>query len=307
MIIAVLGILKSGAGYGPIDNDTPLERLNHLVNETKSKILFTDSKIVSKHSLGINLPLQCISLDSDWDEISTFSSLKPNVELKESNLAVILYTSGSTGTPKGVQLSHQSLVNRLIWDTKTYQHCAKDIVLQHASLAFDFSILEIFMALGNGGKLILARSDFQYESFYLIDLIQTEKITKMGSVPSLLKSYIDLPAFKQCTSLKYVFLGGEALSKNLQDMFFKNSSAELVNIYGPTEAAISVLNWTCKRKGNETIIPIGMPVDNITIYLLDENKKIVASDEIGEIYIAGVGVGIGYYNVTDHFRPFLTA
>mgnify|MGYP005988994997 CR=1 FL=1 len=296
MIIAVLGVLKSGAGYGPIDPETPLERLNYLLNDTNSKILLTDSIITSKYSSNTNFCKKHLSLDSEWDEITSYSSLPKSIKLEESSLAVILYTSGTTGKPKGVQLSHQSLVNRLIWDTQTYKHLPNDIVLQHASLAFDFSILEIFMALGNGGKLILARPEFHYESFYLIDLIQTEKITKMGSVPSLLKSYINLPAFKQCTSLKQVFLGGEALSKNLQDMFFKHSSAELINIYGPTEAAISVLNWTCDRKSKNKIIPIGMPVHNITIYLMDEAQKIVPEFEPGEIYIAGIGVGIGYQN-----------
>jgi microcystin synthetase protein McyC len=296
MIIAVIGVLKSGAAYGPIGTETPLERLNYLLNDTKSKILLTDSKTASKYAFNINISQKHILLDAEWDEVKTFSSVRKNSEHQESSLAVILYTSGSTGKPKGVQLSHQSLVNRLIWDTQTYKHLPSDIVLQHASLAFDFSILEIFMALGNGGKLILARPDFHYDSFYLIELIQAEKITKMGSVPSLLKSYINLPAFKQCTSLKQVFLGGEALSKSLQELFFANSSAELVNIYGPTEASISVLNWTCNRNSKEKIIPIGMPVNNITIYLLDEQQQMVPEFEAGEIYIAGIGVGIGYHN-----------
>ncbi len=296
MIIAVLGVLKSGAGYGPIDPETPLERLNYLLNDTNSKILLTDSIIASKYSSNASFCKKHLSLDSEWDEVGCHPSLKTHIELEDSSLAVILYTSGTTGKPKGVKLSHQSLVNRLIWDTQTYKHLPNDIILQHASLAFDFSILEIFMALGNGGKLILARPDFHYESFYLIELIQKEKITKMGSVPSLLKSYINLPAFKQCTSLKQVFLGGEALSKNLQDLFFKNSSAELINIYGPTEAAISVLNWTCNRKSEDKIIPVGMPVNNITIYLMDEKQKIVPEFELGEIYIAGLGVSIGYQN-----------
>ena len=152
------------------------------------------------------------------------------------------------------------------------------------------------MALSNGAKLILARNDFHYESYYLIDLIQKEGITKMGSVPSLLKIYLKYPGFKNCTTLKQVFLGGEVLDYHLQQLFFENSNARLINIYGPTETSISVLHWECKRNCNNNIIPIGYPVADMRIYILNENLEMVSDGEEGEIYISGTGNAIGYYN-----------
>jgi|GEM_PF-1460401 len=293
MIVAIMGTLKSGAAYVPISPKAPKGRLDFLLSDLENPIILAGNKNLENK----NGKFKIIQLEESSDE----PTVAPVVKIDASSTSVILYTSGSTGYPKGVLLSHKSLVNRLIWDRDTYGHSSNDIVLQHASYNFDFSILEIFMALANGGKLILARPEFNYESSYLVDLIQNEKITKMGSVPSLLKAYINLSTFENCTSLKQVFLGGETLHYNLQNLFFKKSAAELINIYGPTEASISVLNWVCKRNDENKIVPIGFPVANMKIYLLGENKQPVADGEAGEIYIAGIGVANGYFK-----RPELT-
>jgi amino acid adenylation domain-containing protein len=301
MIISILGILKCGAAYLPIDTKLPEERLDFLLHDTYSPICLSTSK--NSNKIATVAPDQkIVCIDSDWTSILTYSKEAPEINIQDSNIAVVLYTSGSTGFPKGVLLSHRSLANRIIWDREFYNHTSDDIILQHASYTFDFSVLEIFMALANGGKLILARAEFEYESFYLIDLIQQEQITKMGSGPSLIKAYIKFSDFEKCSTLKQVFLGGEILDAGLQNDFFRKSSAELINIYGPTETSISVLNWTCKRNSKDNIVPIGFPVANMQIYLLDENMEKVPDGEIGEIFISGVGVGSGYHN-----RPDLTA
>ena len=293
MIVAILGTLKSGAAYVPINPSTPKERFDFLLSDLENPIIISGQKKLD----NIKETHKVIQVGESSQEPTE----APFVKIDAHSTSVVLYTSGSTGYPKGVLLSHKSLVNRIIWDTKEYMHSPDDIVLQHASYNFDFSILEIFMALANGGKLVLARPKFNYESSYLVELIQNEKITKMGSVPSLLKAYINLSTFENCTSLKQVFLGGETLHYNLQNLFFKKSTAELMNIYGPTEASISVLNWACKRNDENKIVPIGFPVANMEIYLLDENKQPIADGEVGEIYIAGVGVANGYFK-----RPELT-
>lgn len=293
MVVAILGTLKSGAAYVPISPMTPKERFNFLLSDLENPIVISGQKNLE----NLNGKFKIIHLDESSKEPTEV----PLVKIDSLFTSVILYTSGSTGYPKGVLLSHRSLVNRIIWDAKTYKHSSDDIVLQHASYNFDFSILEIFMALANGGKLVLARPKFNYESSYLVELIQKEKITKMGSVPSLLKAYINLSTFENCTSLKQVFLGGETLHYNLQNLFFKKSTAELINIYGPTETSISVLNWACKRNDENKIVPIGFPVADMEVYLLDENKQQIADGEVGEIYIAGVGVANGYFK-----RPELT-
>ena len=298
MMVGILGILKSGATYVPIDPKTPLERINFLLNDFKIQALVTVSSLSDK----INCKQRIIRLDTDWKAISTCSDTLLDKNIQDSNIAIIFYTSGSTGYPKGVLLSHKSLVNSLVWYRENYNHSPDDIVLQHASYHFDFSIIEMFMALANGGKLILARPDFHYESSYLIELILKEKITKMGTAPSLLKTYINLPDFNKCTSLKQVFIGGETLGYELQNTFFEKLDAELINMYGPTETSLTVLHWNCKRNSTDSVIPIGFPIADMKIYLLDNSNKPVADGDTGEIHIAGVGVADGYLN-----QPGLTA
>jgi amino acid adenylation domain-containing protein len=296
MIVSILAILKCGAIYVPFSPKTTKYLFEVLLNDFDNPVIICNSNFNFELS-----NIHKINLDHEIETISNESEILPNIEIDPKIGAVILYTSGSTGIPKGVVLSHQSLVNRLQWDSIEYNHSKNDIVLQHASCNFDFSILEIFMALGNGGKLVLARPDFHYESSYLLKLIQKENITKMGSVPSLLKSYINVTEFEKCTSLKQVFLGGESLYHDLTKSFFEKSSAELINIYGPTETSISVLNYKCIRNNHNEIIPIGYPVANMRIYLVDEHNKLVKDGEIGEILIAGIGVANEYYN-----RPEMT-
>jgi len=297
MLVAILGTLKSGAIYVPLDPKDPAARINFLLKDTGGRLLLTHQSV----PIDFSCEQEIVCLTKDRARISAGTKRAPDLDIPDSRAAVILYTSGSTGQPKGVLLSHRSLVNRLIWDGKTYRHTPADIFLQHASYTFDFSVLEIFMALASGGKLILAKPDFYYDSNYLIQLIQNEKITKMGSGPSALKVYIDLPEFKKCTTLKQVFLGGEVLSDDLQKTFFKHLPAELINIYGPTETSISVLHWNCDRKDTSKIVPIGYPVADMEIYLLDDSRQRVPEGEIGEIFISGRGVAIGYHN-----RPKLT-
>lgn len=297
MLVCILGILKSGAAYVPIHPNDPEKRIKFLLEDMDSTILITQKKLLK----NITCRQKIICLDRDFDPSSSCFTDNPSIRIPGDSLAVILYTSGSTGQPKGVMLSHHSLTNRIVWDCSTYQHSCNDIFLQHASYTFDFSVLEIFSALASGGKLILAKPDFYYDSNYLIKLIQNEKITKMGSGPSLLKAYIDLPEFKKCCSLKLVTLGGEPLSYDLQQTFFKNSSARLINIYGPTETSISVLHWNCDRRDKSKIVPIGHPVADMKIYLLNEKLQPVPDGEIGEIFISGPGVATGYHN-----RPALT-
>ena len=289
MIIAIFGILKCGGIYVPINSTTAKERFDFLLNDFDNPIILCDSKLTFEFN-----GCEKIFLDTDWDKIATENTSLPIVEIENDGGAIILYTSGSTGYPKGVLLSHKSLVSKLLWYSKEYNHSVNDIVLQHASYTFDFSILEIFMALANGGKLVLARPDFHYESSYILELIQKETITKIGIVPSLLKALINFPTFEKCQSLKQVFIGGESVDYNLTKNFFSKSSAELINLYGPTETSIYVLSWKCISKNKNKIIPIGYPVANTRIYLVNDSNEMVEDGEIGEIYIAGLDVAQYY-------------
>jgi amino acid adenylation domain-containing protein len=301
LMTAILGILKAGAAYVPIDPGTPAERFEFLLDDIASPFLITGDGFTDPAG-GASRNRMIIPLGGDWRDGPADPADVLTDGIDEESEAVILFTSGSTGYPKGVRLSHGALVNRLIWDRNEYGHGPEDVVLQHSSYTFDFSVLEIFMALAGGGRLVLARPDFHYDSLYLIDLIRRERITKMGSVPSLMALYLELPDFEKCASLKQVFLGGEVLPARLQKTFFEKSSAELVNIYGPTETSISVLNWVCRRDDPDGIVPIGYPVAGMRIHLLNEERRPVADGEVGELYIAGRGVAKGYHN-----RPELTA
>ncbi|WP_139957063.1 amino acid adenylation domain-containing protein [Flavicella sediminum] len=300
MFIGILGILKCGAAYLPIDTDTPKHRLDLLFKDAPNPFLVSNTACYnSLHR--ITVPHKIISLGNLSNSFSNYPTTKPELNINKNTTAVILYTSGSTGTPKGVVLSHAALTNNILWHKDTYKHSEQDIVLQHASFTFDFSILEIFMALACGGLLVLARQKFHYDGFYLIELIKKEKITIIGSAPSLVRAYIKFPEFRNCISLKKVFLGGEALDRNLVNDFFKQSTAELINIYGPTECSISVLQWRCDPKNTKMPVPIGIPIANMKIILLDENQQIVKNGEIGEVHISGPGLGTKYLN-----RPDLT-
>ncbi len=301
MFIGIFGILKCGAAYLPIETEISDERLSFICNDNSHPLFISKWAISTKYTTVIE-SLQIVNLDTDWGHIEKTSALKKEVVFTKESPAVVLYTSGSTGKPKGVLLSHFALSNHILWNKEAYDISSKEVFLQHASYTFDFSLLEIFLALGSGSLLVLSRPKFHYESFYLLDLIQKERISILCSVPSLLKTYVMYEAFSKCTSLTKVILGGEVLDTKLVRDFFEKSTAKLINTYGPTECSIAVLHWICDRNSRSTSIPIGRPVAGMKIHILNENKVPVKKGEVGEIYISGPGLAQGYYR-----RPELTS
>jgi amino acid adenylation domain-containing protein len=293
VISVILGVLKSGAAYLPLDPSNPLERINQLLEESNTNWFICEEKL-SSHLLTISaIP---ITLNTLIQTISNESELQNQLEIPPDSPAVVLFTSGTTGTPKGVILSHKGLQNRINWGIKEYQHTASSIFLHQTTLTFDFSIFEIFTSLSCGGTLIIARPEFHLEGKYLIELIKKEEIQIIGIVPTVLKLIIGHEDFKECTSLTHVFLGGEIVTPQLQSNFFKRSNARLINIYGPSETSISVLHWECKPSLTNKLIPIGYPIASMQVCLLDEQHNEVEVSKIGEIYIAGVGLARGYLN-----------
>jgi amino acid adenylation domain-containing protein len=298
MVIGLLAILKAGGAYLPLDPTYPQERLGFMLSDTQVRMLLTQQHLVKK------LPphqAQVICVNTDSHRLTPQNQENPVSDVKPENLAYVIYTSGSTGTPKGVMNTHQGLSNRLLWMQDAYQLNASDRVLQKTPFTFDVSIWEFFWPLLTGARLVLAKVGGHQDSSYLVELIAEEKITTLHFVPSMLRLFLEEPGLEKCHSLKSVICSGEALAFDLQERFFARLNAELHNLYGPTEAAIDVTFWNCRRKCSQGIVPIGRPIANTQIYILDKQLQPVPIGIAGELHIGGVGLARGYLN-----RPELT-
>ncbi|MDA0209676.1 MAG: non-ribosomal peptide synthetase [Cyanobacteria bacterium FC1] len=213
-----------------------------------------------------------------------------------------MYTSGSTGQPKGAMNLHRGVVNRLLWMQEAYQLHSDDRILQKTPFSFDVSVWEFFWPLITGARLIVAQPGGHQDSHYLVNLIQSQQITTLHFVPSMLQVFLQETGVETCQSLKRVICSGEALSWELQQRFFSKLKAQLHNLYGPTEAAIDVTFWECHSDSQLGKVPIGRPIANTEIYILDEHQQPVPIGVAGELHIGGMGLARGYLN-----RPELTA
>jgi amino acid adenylation domain-containing protein/non-ribosomal peptide synthase protein (TIGR01720 family) len=218
------------------------------------------------------------------------------------NLAYVIYTSGSTGQPKGAMNTHRGLCNRLRWMQQAYHLTPADRVLQKTPFSFDVSVWEFFWPLMTGARLVMARPGGHQDSAYLVQLVAAQQITTLHFVPSMLGLFLEEPRLETCASLRRVLCSGEALPFELQERFFARLDGELHNLYGPTEASIDVTAWACQRQSQSPSVPIGRPIANTQIYLLDAQLQPVPIGVAGELHIGGVGLARGYLH-----RPDLTA
>ncbi|MCX8131564.1 MAG: amino acid adenylation domain-containing protein [Clostridia bacterium] len=292
MVIGLLGILKAGGAYVPLDPAYPRERLAFMMADAQVPLLLTQ-----KH-LYADLPehgAKVVCLDSDWDIISKESRVGTASGAVSNNLAYVIYTSGSTGKPKGAMNTHRGIVNRLLWMQQQYQLDTSDRILQKTPFSFDVSVWEFFWPLATGACMVLAKPEGHKDPAYLARLIKSENITTVHFVPSMLQVFLEEKEIEGCNSLKRVICSGEALSLSLQEYFFERLHAELHNLYGPTEAAIDVTFWACSQKDGLRTVPIGRPVANTQIYLLDKYLNPVPVGVPGELHIGGVQLARGYY------------
>ncbi|MCA5933668.1 amino acid adenylation domain-containing protein, partial [Pectobacterium versatile] len=298
MVIGLLGILKAGAAYVPLDPGYPAERLAYMLDDADPVALLTQA---GRHELQTDA-LPVILLDTA--DFSTLSETNPDIAgLDAHHLAYVIYTSGSTGKPKGVMNSHRGLCNRLVWMQNTYRLTPDDRVLQKTPFSFDVSVWEFFWPLLYGARLVMARPDGHKDAAYLAQLIERSGITTLHFVPSMLQQFVQwADADCTCDSLRRVICSGEALPAELQQRFFARFNAQLHNLYGPTEAAIDVTFWPCQPDDHRSFVPIGRPIANTQIYILDALGQPVPLGVAGELHIGGVGVARGYLN-----RPELTA
>ena len=300
MIVAILGTMKAGGAYVPIDPAYPADRVAFMLADANAPVLLTQEALRKKLP---PTPAKVICLDSGWEIIERESEAAPASGVTADNLAYVIYTSGSTGQPKGAMNTHRGICNRLLWMQEMYQLTAADRVLQKTPFSFDISIWEFFWPLLTGARLVIARPDGHRDNQYLIRLIRDQQITTLHFVPSMLRHFLGETDIGNCSLLRRVFSGGEALPWDLQETFFRRlPGVTLHNLYGPTEAAVDVTHWTCKPNSGLRLVPIGRPIANIQIYILDEARQPVPVGTAGELHIGGVGLARGYLN-----RPELTA
>ncbi len=299
LVVALLGIVKAGGAYVPMDPDYPQDRLQHMLGDSGVNLLLTQQYLLER------LPqtaAKTLCLDSQWSEIATASEQNPVIQGSPQSLAYLIYTSGSTGKPKGAGNSHRALVNRLHWMQKAYALDASDRVLQKTPFSFDVSVWEFFWPLMTGAALVVAAPGAHRDPSALRRVIEAGRVTTLHFVPSMLQAFVASGELERCTSLLQVMCSGEALPFDLQQQFRQRSSARLHNLYGPTEAAIDVSFWACDEDNARHVVPIGRPIDNLRLVLLDERLEPVPQGVAGELYIGGVGLARGY-----HARPGLTA
>src|SRR6185437_1915101 len=302
MVIAILGVLKAGAAYVPIDESYPVDRVQYMLRDAGAQIVLTQQKIKERlQDLGGNAA-RWICLDSEWAEISGASGENPEVRIEGENLAYIIYTSGSTGLPKGAMNTHAGLRNRLLWMQQAFALTADDKVLQKTPFSFDVSVWEFLWPLMYGACLVVAPPGGHRDSGYLAETIQAGKITTLHFVPSMLQVFAGHPGIENCVSLKRVIASGEALPAELVEKWRERSRAELHNLYGPTEASIDVSWWPCAQGNKEYGVPIGRPIANTRLYVVDDDGELVPAGVAGELLIGGIGLARGYWN-----RPELTA
>lgn len=298
MVVGLLGVLKAGAAYVPLDPAYPAERLAFMLEDTQAAVLLTQAHL--RDSLPPHPDI--LALDADWPGIGGESGDNFICGATPDDLAYVIYTSGSTGTPKGVPIAHRSACNNLRWRQDTFPLTADDRMLQTYSFSFDPSVWAFFWPLVTGARLVLPRQDGHGDSGYLVETIARERISVLGFGPAMLGTLLDEPGIDRCRSLRHVFCGGEALPGPLVRRFHSLLSADLHNVYGPTEATIDAAWWTCRRDGESDMVPIGHPLPQTQAYLLGEDGALAQPGASGELCLAGVGLSPGYLN-----RPELTA
>jgi len=307
LMIGILGILKAGGAYVPLDPEYPKERLAFILQEICSPVLVTHK------SLQKYLPDQpgahLIFLDVEGKELSLEKSTDPVTCVSPDNLSYIIYTSGSTGIPKGVQIEHKTVVNLLFGLQEKFPLAECDTFLLKTNYTFDVSVVELFGWIFDGGRLSILRPHDEKDAEKIAMAIEKNNVTHINFVPSAMLSIVSLPSeyiVSQFRRLKYIFLAGEAVSPGLMEsirsLYIDSGETDIENIYGPTEGTVYTTYFNLEDKFSSFNVPIGKPLNNVQVYILDNNLNVVPVGVAGELHIGGAGLSRGYLN-----RPRLTA
>ncbi|MFD9479951.1 amino acid adenylation domain-containing protein [Streptomyces nojiriensis] len=295
MVVSLLAVLKSGAAYLPVDPSLPADRIAYLLSDAEPVLLLADDEVAAALPAAADLPRLDPGAVHDGSAGAAGPAPLP------SHPAYVIYTSGSTGRPKAVVVEHSAIVNRLLWMQDRYRLGADDRVLQKTPFGFDVSVWEFFWPLLTGAALVVAEPGGHKDPAYLTRVIQEEAVTTVHFVPSMLAAFVEDPQAGRCRSLRRVVCSGEALPEELKNRFLDVLDVPLHNLYGPTEAAVDVTHWDCLRKETGPV-PIGRPIWNTSLYVLDPRGRPVPVGVAGELFLAGAGLARGYLR-----RPALTA
>jgi amino acid adenylation domain-containing protein len=298
-VVSLLAIHKAGGAYVPIDSAYPKERIAFMLNDAQVDVLLTNSQ------LDQTLPpygSRVVSMDIEAERIALESEDNLPCVVTADNLAYIIYTSGSTGLPKGAMLPHRGIVNCMSGMQEIYRLTERDRTLLKTPLSFDASVWEVFWPLTVGASVVVSQPGGQKDTAYLVNTIIEQQITTAYFVPSMLSIFLDERRVEEATCLKRVICGGESLPIETVQRFYNRLHAELHHSYGPTETSIGSSEWICERDGKRQHIPIGRPLANNQIYLLNQYLQPVPVGTPGELYIGGDGLARGYWN-----QPELTA
>ena len=287
MIVAILGVIKAGGVYVPIDIETPRERMTHILNDTAASVIIaTDSRRLS----GIAPQTLIIDLDIAWPEIMEEEICDPVQISKPEDLAYVIYTSGSTGVPKGVMISHAAFRNYVCTFREHFALTERDVMIQQASVAFDTAVEEIFPILTVAGKLVIVKDSRDFP--HIVALLHHQAVTVLSTNPSFVRYFNE--AGTPAPSLRAIISGGDVLKGSDIDQLF--DKVDVYNTYGPTEATVCATYYQVTSLSD--MIPIGKPVPNTSVYILDKALQALPVGIAGEICISGIQLANGYFNNT---------
>lgn len=296
LIVALFAILRAGAAYLPLDLNHPKDRIARILTSAQPVAVLAEENASDIFGADLLPP-------SRWGRDATQPKWQPAAL---HNLAYVIYTSGSTGDPKGVMIEHRAIVNRLEWMRQHYHFGPQDRILQKTPATFDVSVWEFFLPALCGATLVVAPPDAHRDPLAIANIIRDEKITTLHFVPSMLSAFLAEPS-AEGLQIDRVFCSGEELTAEQRDRFHRLIKGELHNLYGPTEAAVDVSYWEASKTDTSSPLPIGWPVWNTRLYVLDDHLQPLPPEVPGHLYLGGVQLARGYLGrddlTADRFLP----
>ncbi|BAO92290.1 non-ribosomal peptide synthetase [Caballeronia cordobensis] len=296
MVVALFGVLKAGAAYLPIDPDYPADRIAYLLDDAKPAVVLTQAHLRERvEAAAAHARVVDIGALMQND-----ASLEAPIDVTDAHLAYLIYTSGSTGKPKGAGNTHGALANRIAWMQDAYRLKHDDVVLHKTPFGFDVSVWEFVWPLATGATLAIAAPGDHRDPARLVSAIEAHRVSTLHFVPSMLAAFVahldEFGEAARCTSIERIVASGEALAPELVARVARLlPNARLYNLYGPTEAAIDVSHWTCGASDIDApSVPIGHPIANLQLHVLDAAMHPVPEGAIGELYLGGAGLARGY-------------